>query len=113
MHSYQTTILNRLPQGQERRYAVAIARSLQRSLWFHEVDWIDTFSEGSVYSIEGQYTDEVPTGVLTSLTPCLSSYCNKLTEEGNPAACYSYSCPNSARVIPSFLQKPSCPSADW
>ncbi|KAL8293744.1 hypothetical protein RQP46_000445 [Phenoliferia psychrophenolica] len=92
-----TTILSRLPSGQERRYAVTIARSLQRSLWFHEVDWADTFNEHGVYTFEGQDTDEVPTGVLTSLTPCLSPYCAKLTAEGNPTACYSYSCPNSAR----------------
>ena len=96
----QSTILKRLPPTQERRYALAIARSLQQSLWFHDIDWVDSFKEASVYAFDVEdYIDETPTGVLTSLTPCLSPYCGKLTEEGYRSACYSYSCPNSSREI--------------
>lgn len=41
---------------------------------------------------------EIPTGVLTSATPCFSPYCGKLNEEGYPLTCYSYSCPNKSKV---------------
>ncbi|KAM0753197.1 hypothetical protein T439DRAFT_378904 [Meredithblackwellia eburnea MCA 4105] len=95
-----TTILARLPKTYDRRFAVTIARSLQLSLWFHDVDWVDSFKETSVYAFDDDgYIDEIPTGVLTSLTPCYSPFCGRLTEDGTRTSCYSRSCPNSSKSV--------------
>ena len=89
----------------DRHYALQIVRSLDLSLWWHEVDWsglaVKDTSEGDVYTFPSESMDpeldDLPTGVLTSLTPCISPFCNKLTEEGYSSTCYSYTCPNKAR----------------
>ncbi len=89
----------------DRHYALQFVRSLDSSLWWHEVDWsglpVKDTSEGDVYTFPSESMDpemdDLPTGVLTSLTPCISPFCNKLTEEGYSSTCYSYTCPNKAK----------------
>lgn len=101
----------------DKRYAIQIARSLESSLFFHEVDWdsstlteksattrVYVFPEDEVYSYGGNNVpiddlDEIPTGVLTLLTECYSPFCGKVGEDGLlVGSCYSYSCPNKMNV---------------
>ena len=110
----QTTILSVLPphHATDRRYALEIARSLQQSLWFHEVDWDqslirDTASKVYIFPCDDVSTplstrsqdepDEIPTAVLTSLTGCYSPMCGRSTDEG-VTRCYSVFCPNRVEV---------------
>ena len=112
----QTTVLKALPPipSCDRKFALTIARSLLQSLWFHEVDWDNTPLRDSPAStglycftgdeqadqttvLDSEDDMEIPTGVLTSVTPCMSPYCGKMDEEGLSSTCYSYSCPNRAK----------------
>ncbi|GAA5899116.1 uncharacterized protein JCM6883_005114 [Sporobolomyces salmoneus] len=137
-----------------RKLALSIARTLQQSLWFHEVDFDDHVlkdlggeedgGSNQVYTflfLEGGSTssrpgggvnaygstserdgdsaaggaggaggEEIPTGVITSLTRCESLVCTKENAEGGivvdpvdgsvsgvKGACYSFDCPNRKR----------------
>lgn len=80
----------------DRRVALQVARSLQRQLFFYEVEWGSrTLQDGveDVYmfldEMEGGTVEraELPSGVATMLTRCYSIMC-----EGTEP-CYSYSCP--------------------
>ncbi|KAF8329377.1 Dbl-like domain-containing protein [Cantharellus anzutake] len=87
-----------------KRTALQIARSLQNQLFFYEVEWGDRQLSGGVEDVFmfldepnddnsvglGGITerDELPTGVITSLTRCYTVDC--IDYEG---PCYSYSCP--------------------
>jgi hypothetical protein len=88
----------------DRRYALSLARTLQRALWIREVDYDTTplrdSSDGKVYVFSndeegaaGGEREEIPTGVLTALTGCYAPLCGR---EGG--GCYAYSCPNKAGV---------------
>lgn len=90
----------------DRKFALTIARSLQQSLWFHEVDfdlWPLKDSTDRVYVFEGEgadaltILDEIPTGVITRLTKCYSSWCGTFDKEGMPYECYAWSCPNRSK----------------
>lgn len=49
--------------------------------------------------------DEVPTGVVTALTPCYSPFCAQFTADGfEQGACYAASCPNRRAREPSALR---------
>ncbi|BGO99068.1 Rho guanyl-nucleotide exchange factor [Rhodotorula toruloides] len=106
------------PANFDRRLALAIARSMQQALWFHEVDWSDSplrdAPGGHVYAFledeirdgrgaspddlaGGRHDDpaaELPTGVFVDLTRCYSPYCGQFSTSGYHGACYSYTCPN-------------------
>ena len=87
-----------------KRTALQIARSLQNQLFFYEVEWGDRQLSGGVEDVFmfldepndgngvglGGITerDELPTGVITSLTRCYTVDC-----VDNKGPCYSYSCP--------------------
>lgn len=110
------------PASTDRRLALAIARSMQQALWFHEVDWSDAPLRdgpgGDVYAFladealegrgviphgpnGGRHDDpaaELPTGVFVDLTRCYSPYCGQFSANGYQGACYSYSCPNRRNV---------------
>ncbi|GAA5983657.1 hypothetical protein JCM5350_000658 [Sporobolomyces pararoseus] len=107
------------PQDPGRKLALSIARTLQQSLWFHEVDFDDHLLKDSgdetgggtnqVYTFlfveggglqqgtsDGRTNDrerenggeEIPTGVVTSLTRFDGSVV------GVKGGCYSFDCPN-------------------
>ncbi|BGP04378.1 Rho guanine nucleotide exchange factor [Rhodotorula toruloides] len=106
------------PAHSDRRLALAIARSMQQALWFHEVDWSDSplrdAPGGHVYAFledeirdgrgaspddlaGGRHDDpaaELPTGVFVDLARCYSPYCGQFSTSGYHGACYSYTCPN-------------------
>ncbi|GAA5949958.1 hypothetical protein JCM3765_007750 [Sporobolomyces pararoseus] len=126
-------------QDPRRKLALSVARTLQQSLWFHEVDFDDHLLKDSgdengigsnqVYTflfVEGggglgqgasdgrtnerereTGGEEIPTGVVTSLTRCESLVCTKENAEGGivldpvdgsvhgiKGGCYSFDCPN-------------------
>jgi len=82
----------------DRRVALQVARSLQRQLFFYEVEWGSrTLQDGleDVYMFlddpeESSMPEraELPSGVVTMLTKCYSIMCSEGTEP-----CYSYCCP--------------------
>ncbi|GAA5856247.1 hypothetical protein JCM5353_002672, partial [Sporobolomyces roseus] len=102
----------RPPLSHSRKLALQISRTLQQSLFFHEVDFStlplsDSPNSTQVYSFlmggeaEG---DELPSGVTTELTRCISLVCTRenaeggIDSEGNlRSGCYSFSCPNRPR----------------
>jgi hypothetical protein len=93
-----------------RSQRVGVSRPRLISDRLRQVDWSDSLLKdgaGKVYAfLQDEHQDtsdfedlyEIPTGVLTSVTPCLSPYCGKLNEEGYSLSCYSYTCPNKAKV---------------
>ncbi|GAA6044243.1 hypothetical protein JCM8097_002194 [Rhodosporidiobolus ruineniae] len=112
-----------------RRTALEVARSLQRALWFDEVDGSDhplsdTPGGGGVYrflSSVGEVGEmEVPTAVETRLAGCFSPMCKAVENEGGRAGgCYAWDCPNrregpnlhrTTSTLSSFLPSPSSPS---
>ncbi|BGP21292.1 Rho guanine nucleotide exchange factor [Rhodotorula toruloides] len=109
------------PASLDRPLALAIARSMQQALWFHEVDWSDSplrdAAGGRVYAFladelregrgaldefaGGRHDDpaaELPTGVFVDLTRCYSPYCGQFSADGYRRACYSYMCPNRRNI---------------
>lgn len=96
-----------------RSYALQIARSLEQSLFFHEVDWdmsgplrddivkvycFERVDRSVTSNLLFDDPDEIPTGVLTRMTSCYSPFCQTLNEDGSTGACYSYTCPNKLHV---------------
>ena len=103
----------RPPVSVSRKLALQISRTLQQSLFFHEVDFStlplsDSPNSTQVYSFIGGSEgegEELPSGVTTELTRCISLVCTKenaeggIDSEGNlRGGCYSFSCPNRPRV---------------
>ncbi|TFK21787.1 signal transducer [Coprinopsis marcescibilis] len=81
----------------DRRVALEVARSLQKQLFFVEVEWGSQVLLDGVEDVYMFLDDpeinlaeraELPSGVVTMLTKCYSVTC----EEGYP--CYSQSCPS-------------------
>ena len=82
----------------DRRAALLVARSLQITLFFYEVEWGARVLQDGVEDVymfmddqEGPSDEpieraELPTGVMTILTKCYSAGCDG-------AGCYSYACP--------------------
>lgn len=103
----------------DRRVALQVARSLQRQLFFYEVEWGSrTLQDGveDVYmfldEMEGGTVEraELPSGVATMLTRCYSIMC-----EGTEP-CYSYSCPlrGMAKFLPTNVEvTTNPPREDW
>lgn len=90
----------------DRRVALQVARSLQRQLFFYEVEWGSRNLQDGVEDVYMFLDDmessveraELPSGVSTMLTKCYSIMCSEGTEP-----CYSYSCP--LRGMSKFLDK--------
>jgi hypothetical protein len=105
LNTIQSVIQLALPKI-ERLYAIDIARILQQSLWFQEVDYDtrvlrDTSERVYVFSDPMGAVDElstIPTGVLTEVSGCYSSSCGRLDEDRVPYPCYAFSCPNNKEV---------------
>lgn len=79
----------------DRKVALQVARSLQRQLFFYEVEWGSRILQDGVEDVYMFLDDaetgervEYPSGVVTMLTKCYSIMCNEGTKP-----CYSYSCP--------------------
>jgi hypothetical protein len=87
----------------DRRAALLIARSLQRQLFFYEVEWGDRLLQDGVEDVymflddvEGgsdmaMQREELPTAVITLLTKCYSPSCS------DEEPCYAYACPRRVR----------------
>ena len=108
----QTTIHSILEQklirehagtSSDRRVALEVARSLQKQLFFVEVEWGSQVLMDGVEDVYMFLDDpennlaeraELPSGVVTMLTKCYSVTCG---EEG--MACYSQSCPSRVSTI--------------
>lgn len=93
----------------DRRAALLVAQSLQKQLFFYEVEWgtrilqdgledvymfLDDQEGGSDTATE---REELPSGVVTALTKCYSTNC----VDSPGLGCYSYSCPRRVRPISS------------
>lgn len=93
----------------DRWIAVEVARSLQKQLFFYEVEWGGQNLQDSVDDVfmflgesgEGTssgsaafdgFGEELPTGVVTMLTQCYTATC----DEFDP--CYSRSCPRKVTL---------------
>lgn len=75
-----------------------------------QIDWADTVlqdtpqqvfvltSNGMPDAMDSSGLAELPTGIYTRATPCYSPYCQRMSESGYSAACYSPSCPNRSVV---------------
>lgn len=113
-------------EKRRRDLALSLLHEMQRSLWFHDVEWsdaplLDSEAPSSglyVFTSEGEdegqeaFDVEVPTAVVTELTRCLSPMCGVLERElsGEGAGeggegeglrsqgCYAYACPNRRKV---------------
>ncbi|GAA5999985.1 uncharacterized protein JCM10292_003567 [Rhodotorula paludigena] len=116
--------------AEDRALALRVARELQQALWFYELDWdpalLQDDDEPSSFLAAAEFhsqlfalsrasgeeattalfeLDEVPTGVVTALTPCYSPFCAQFTADGfKQGACYSASCPNRRAREPSALR---------
>ena len=78
----------------DRRAALLVARSLQKMLYFIEVEWgAPVLQDGveDVYMFLGDQEtglpEELPTGVITMLSRCYSPSC------GDGVSCYAFGCP--------------------
>ncbi|EAU90407.2 signal transducer [Coprinopsis cinerea okayama7 len=104
----------------DRRVALQVARSLQRQLFFVEVEWGSRILQDGVEDVYSFLDDpetptlperaELPSGVVTMLTGCYSVTCG----EGGP--CYSGSCPSKgmSKFLPKTLETPPDPvKEDW
>ncbi|KAF9525947.1 Dbl domain-containing protein [Crepidotus variabilis] len=100
----------------DRRAAILVARSLQNSLFFMEVEWGSKQLQDSVEDVymflddtEGSSetpieVTELPTGVVTVLAKCYSPCC----DIGLPGSCYAYDCPRKVGLsqLPSIVEAP-------
>ncbi|EIN06223.1 Dbl domain-containing protein [Punctularia strigosozonata HHB-11173 SS5] len=116
----------------DRRAALLIARSLQSQLFFYEVEWGGRVLQDGVEDVymflddaageerEGREhvpmeREELPTGVVTLLTPCYSALCRRNTEDGEP--CYAFGCPRRTSMLPPITVQAEAPEIvskeDW
>ena len=91
----------------DRRAALLVARSLQSTLFFYEVEWGARVLQDGVEEVYMFMDDqegasdtpieraELPTGVMTVLTKCYSASCFPEAKE----PCYAYSCPKRVSII--------------
>jgi RHO1 GDP-GTP exchange protein 1/2 len=92
--------------------ALQVARSLQSQLFFYEVEWggrvlqdgvedVYMFLDDTEDGAGAPEREELPTGVVTHLTPCYSAVCRRNAEDTEP--CYAYGCPRRVSALSRFL----------